>query len=294
VIGIKIFVSYSHHDVAYLDDTSLMGYLRGLESEGVEFWSDKAIVTGNKWDAEIKGKIDQTDLALVLVSQAFLNSNYCTKVEISHFLKRCRDRGLVIFPIILSACEWERHEWLRSRQFLPGGNETIEEHYADPGRRKRLFLAILQDLRMQCDRIRQEKATKELTALGFSGQTLEKIRDRYLDPQLDDKELLGGLWWGPLSVELDREWNQILSEMIELSDSNAKLAVERDQIYRRRQRPGIDASELQQLERSYEQKKQESEENDSKRARLTEQLERIKRRQDFIMKLASRRRHHLS
>lgn len=82
--------------------------------------------------------------------------------------------------------------------------------------------------------------------------------------------------------------------MIELSDSNAKLAVERDQIYRRRQRPGIDASELQQLERSYEQKKQENEENDSKRARLTEQLERIKRRQDFIMKLASRRRHHLS
>lgn len=33
---VKVFVSYSHQDAKSLD--SLLGYLKGLESENVEFW----------------------------------------------------------------------------------------------------------------------------------------------------------------------------------------------------------------------------------------------------------------
>ncbi|MCP4664350.1 MAG: ATP-binding protein, partial [bacterium] len=39
------------------------------------------------------------------------------------------------------------HEWLSSRQFLPGGDETVEEHYTEPGPRRRLFLEIRTRLR---------------------------------------------------------------------------------------------------------------------------------------------------
>jgi putative peptidoglycan binding protein/glycosyl hydrolase family 46/TIR domain-containing protein len=153
----KVFVSYSHRDAAYLAADSLLGHLKGLERDGVEFWWDERLVTGEDWDAEIRARIAGTDVALVLVSQSFLDSAYCTDVEISGFLQNARDMGLVIFPIILSACEWERHVWLRSRQFLPGGGQTVEEHYTDPGRRKRLFHEIRQDLRAQIDRIRQAR-----------------------------------------------------------------------------------------------------------------------------------------
>jgi hypothetical protein len=90
----------------------------------------------------------------VLVSQWFLDSPYCADTEIATFLQLCRDRGLVIVPVILSPCEWDRHEWLRSRQFLPKAGKTIEEHYIDPGQQKRLFFDVRQDLRKHIEHAR--------------------------------------------------------------------------------------------------------------------------------------------
>ncbi|GEM_PF-6175164 len=159
---IKVFVSYSHEDRSYLKKNSLLGFLKGLEREGVCFWSDENLVTGQFWDEKIKNQIKETDIAFVLISQAFLNSAYCADVEISGFLNECRNRGLIIFPIILSACEWQRHEWLKSRQFLPRDGKTIEEHFTHKGRRKRLFDQILQDLRKQIEEVRQLKKSQSL------------------------------------------------------------------------------------------------------------------------------------
>ena len=47
---IKIFVSYSHKDARYLDDDSLLGFLKGLEDEQVEIWTDRRIRGGESWD----------------------------------------------------------------------------------------------------------------------------------------------------------------------------------------------------------------------------------------------------
>ena len=143
---INIFISYSHQDAEYLREDSLGGFLKDIEQEGIaKFWWDKRIATGELWDEEIKARIVESDIALVLVSQAFLNSKYCTDVEIGGFIAR----KVFIFPVILSACEWQRHKWLDSRQFLPGGEETVEEHYTEKGRRRRLFYDILTALRRE-------------------------------------------------------------------------------------------------------------------------------------------------
>jgi formylglycine-generating enzyme required for sulfatase activity len=149
---INIFISYSHQDAEYLREDSLGGFLKGIQQDdsiAAEFWSDQRIATGESWDEEIKARIAESDIALVLVSQAFLNSSYCTDVEIGSFIAR----KVFIFPVILSACDWQRHKWLHSRQCLPGGEETVEEHYTEPGRRKRLFLKILQELRQRVEQI---------------------------------------------------------------------------------------------------------------------------------------------
>jgi hypothetical protein len=151
---VTVFVSYSHKDKEYLGDEELLSFLRGLEKEGVRFWWDEALVAGDDFDNEIKAHIERSQVAVVLVSQWFLDSDYCTKVEVAEFLRHAGEKGLVIFPIILSPCEWQRHEWLKSRHFLPRGGETVETHYADPGRRKQFYLLVRENLRRQIEKIR--------------------------------------------------------------------------------------------------------------------------------------------
>ncbi len=148
---VKVFVSYSHQDAEYLDKNSLHGFLQGLEKDGVEFWTDRRIRPGELWDEVIKANLQDAHIALVLVSQAFLDSPYCQNVEI----ERCLARQTHLFPVILSACDWRRHAWLSSRQFLPGGDRTAEEDYTEPGRRKRLFLEIREGLRERVEWVRR-------------------------------------------------------------------------------------------------------------------------------------------
>lgn len=161
---VKAFVSYSHQDSKYLD--SLLGYLKGLEAENVEFWTDRQIRVGELWDEVIKANIQNSHIALALISQGFLDSKYCQDVEIRQALAQKTH----LFPIILSPCEWRRHDWLSSRQFLPGGDKTIEEHYRDPGRRKRLFLEIREQLRERVELVRQTKPAKPPASSPYSGR----------------------------------------------------------------------------------------------------------------------------
>ena len=124
---IKIFIAYSHHDKEFLADDSLLGHLRGLEIEkDAEFWHDERIATGDLWNAEIQRRISESHLALLLVSELFLTSNYVINTEIPLFLKKRRDEGMIIFPVILSACDWKFHDWLSQTQFLPKDGKNIQ------------------------------------------------------------------------------------------------------------------------------------------------------------------------
>jgi formylglycine-generating enzyme required for sulfatase activity len=149
---VNIFVTYSHQDPEYLRDDSLLGYLKGLEKQGnVKFWTDRNLIGSDEWDKVIKENLQESLIALVLVSQPFLDSDYC-RIEIEHLLRQ----NSHLFPIMLSPCTWQEHEWLASRQCLPGGRETIETHYTAPGPRKGLFLEIRMELQSLIDEARTE------------------------------------------------------------------------------------------------------------------------------------------
>jgi hypothetical protein len=107
---------------------------------------DSRLETGMLWDSEIRKRIAASDVALTLVSQAFLDSAYCRNVEVANFLDRRAREGLVIYPVILSPCSWDREGWLRTTQVQPREGCTLEEHYQSSGPRKRLFLTIRNEL----------------------------------------------------------------------------------------------------------------------------------------------------
>jgi uncharacterized protein YjbI with pentapeptide repeats len=162
-----VFVSYSHKDERFL--TEFLDFLRGLEREGIGFWWDRKILGGELWDVAIKTKIRESDVALALVSQAFLDSPYCTDVEIQQVLAK----KAVLMPLILGPCEWQRHEWLNSHQFLPRDGKTIEEHYQEPTERQNLFLQVRSQLREHAERLKAERWV--LSSADRSGRSAPKM-----------------------------------------------------------------------------------------------------------------------
>jgi hypothetical protein len=151
---VRVFVSYSHVDSEYVSSSGLLGYLSGLVRDGVDFWHDERLVAGDAWDARIREEIENSQIALVLVSQTFLNSDYCQNVEISSFLTQRARSGLKIFPVIVSPCDWKSHRWISSTQFEPRGGKTIEADFKDRGNREALYLSILNQLRSLAQAIR--------------------------------------------------------------------------------------------------------------------------------------------
>ncbi|MDA0166548.1 TIR domain-containing protein [Solirubrobacter ginsenosidimutans] len=152
---VRVFVTYSHQDAHYLADDSLLGYLSPLRDEGLEFFTDRDIATGELWDTKIRAAIDTTDIVLALVSQAFLSSRYCQSVEMEHFLEARRRVGTRILPIILRPCDWQAHEWLAETQARPREGRTIELDYDTKAKRDQAFLEVLQDLRQAAQAVRQ-------------------------------------------------------------------------------------------------------------------------------------------
>ena len=155
---IRVFVSYSHRDARHKED--LESFVAGLDRRGFTFWSDERIETGERWDERIRSEISRSDIALVLVSQAFLNSSYCREVEVAEFLEKRKRDGMVVYPVVLSPCSWGEERWLVSTQFLPLGGRTVEEHFTRPGSRKRLYLTIRDELLTIGARITQTRGDR--------------------------------------------------------------------------------------------------------------------------------------
>ena len=137
-----MFVSYSHQDEKLIHNLGLLALCQRWNKKALIFWSDKRIATGELWDDRIRAELKRTDIALLLVSQSFLISPYCQRVEVKEFLKARTASGLIVFPVILSPCEWERVGWLQSTQVQPTKG-TITTHFKSRGKRDGLFLDIV-------------------------------------------------------------------------------------------------------------------------------------------------------
>ncbi|PYS21761.1 MAG: hypothetical protein DMF72_16120 [Acidobacteria bacterium] len=123
-----VFISYSHKDKDLL--APLVAQLKTLEQTGLlEVWADTRIDAGDKWYPEIEEAMKRAAVAVCLVSEYFLSSDFCTKQEVPFLLKREADGGLLIVPVLLSECVWEAHRWLNETQMLPGEGQSVRTHY---------------------------------------------------------------------------------------------------------------------------------------------------------------------
>ena len=103
-----IFISYSHEDREWMD--RLAGHLAVLQSQNLlTLWADRRIGAGSEWEREIKEAIEQSSVAILLITANFLRSKFIMGVEIPRLLQRREREGVEIIPghcqaLLLEAC----------------------------------------------------------------------------------------------------------------------------------------------------------------------------------------------
>jgi hypothetical protein len=96
----RVVIIYSHEDAEWL--TRLQRMLQPLDREGIiGLWNDTSIVPGTPWEEEIRKSLEAAKVAVLLVSQAFLNSDFIRKEELPILLDAASKRRTAIVPVIL-------------------------------------------------------------------------------------------------------------------------------------------------------------------------------------------------
>jgi hypothetical protein len=95
-----VFISYSKKDIKWL--TRIKTPLRFLELHNqFNIWDDTQIKVSADWNKEIENSINRCKVAIFLISENFLATEFILKKEIPQFIKGAKLDGAKIFNIIL-------------------------------------------------------------------------------------------------------------------------------------------------------------------------------------------------
>lgn len=103
---LRIFCSYAHADDKYR--RKLEKHLAPLKHDGrVSLWSDRKIVPGTSWRADIEKELEQADLILLLTSSDFIESEFCYSKELQRALERFAQREAMVIPLAIRPVDWK-------------------------------------------------------------------------------------------------------------------------------------------------------------------------------------------
>jgi hypothetical protein len=196
--SLSVFVCYAHADntspdprLRWLD--RLLEFLRPLlRNENFVAWSDKNVNAGELWRDRIKTELNRAGAAVLLVSPAFLASDYIARSEVPVLLKHAAERGLKIMPLIISPCLYEEasfkypdwrtgpHELtLGALQAMNPPSHTLLE--MTEGEQNRVLLMVARQLVLWCSEAETPMLSEEQRERleDVASRTREALKDQH-------------------------------------------------------------------------------------------------------------------
>ncbi len=134
-LPLRIFCGYAHEDEAYFHKfNTALAVLR--RQEAISIWHYGDLVPGVQWEHEIEQELNTADIILLLISPAFMASDYCWSKEMRWAITRHTTGETYVIPIILKPTDWKTTP-LSALQALPKGIKPIttwsncDEAFAD-------------------------------------------------------------------------------------------------------------------------------------------------------------------
>lgn len=147
---VRVFISYSSRDGNSREH--LERHLSVLKQKNkIVIWHDRMIPPGWKWDNEISNQLNSAHIILLLISDYFLDSEYCISKEMARAIERFEADDADIIPIILDYCDWENVDQLQMLQALPERGKPVKGW---PNRNK-AWLDVAKGIRRSVDILRR-------------------------------------------------------------------------------------------------------------------------------------------
>lgn len=197
---VRIFVSYAREDRRWLDPNdqrSLIPFLKdSLKKQHVLFWYDEGLIPGEEFKRRIESEIDGADIALLIVSQDFLNSEFIEKEEMPRIASRAKLGKMVILPILVGPCDWHEYGFLADRHMVPASRPLIEFTDSDISWSK-IRKEILDGVKAQIKQIWERKQVQgqaELKAAAGEEEAARRTGTRPPPPQAGARKWRWQ-WW---------------------------------------------------------------------------------------------------
>lgn len=150
-----IFVSYSHHDAAWV--RQFKNVLKPLvRSKRLRLWDDTDIPVGDQWHPDIIRAIGQSSVALLLVSANFLDSDFIMEEELPTLI----GQGVRLASVLVGDCLWKHVPELRRVQWLhdPGRDGALNLLTDWPGQLDRRLREICERLIAMTPDVRKRRS----------------------------------------------------------------------------------------------------------------------------------------
>lgn len=151
-IMLSVFFSYSHEDEPLRNQ--LEQQLAMLKRQKViSTWHDRRIAAGENLDHAISAELETANVILLLVSPAFIASDYCYDVEMLRAMERHAAHDAVVIPVILRPCDWHGAPFGKLMATPTDGKPVTQ--WAD---RDQAFLEVAKAIRAAAEKLRLTSA----------------------------------------------------------------------------------------------------------------------------------------
>lgn len=125
----NIFIAFASQD-RDVRDKLLRQMNLVKDRQGWNIWSAKEIKAGERWDDEIKRRLVDSEVVVLLLSTDFFNSDYIIEKELPEVIAKHKRGECQIIPVLARHCHWKDtvfgdYVTLGDIQALPAGERPI-------------------------------------------------------------------------------------------------------------------------------------------------------------------------